>query len=105
MSRLGESDKHVASSLEDTSRSGWTDLQEQRHRDLLTQFVSRLDRRERFILRSRYALGSHRKKRTCRQLAQRLGVSKERVRQIEKRAIAKIQDMAAAGGLADNQGS
>ena len=55
----------------------------------------KLDRRERFIIRSRYALGSHRKVRTCQFLADKLGISKERVRQLELRAVGKLRDMAA----------
>ena len=56
--------------------------------------LDRLDRRERFIVRSRYALGSHRKVKTFQYLADKLGVSKERVRQLEQRAVGKLQAMA-----------
>jgi len=68
----------------------WTRL-----RDLMQTLMGRLDRREQFILRSRFALGAHRKVRTFQCLADKLGVSKERVRQLEQRAIAKLQAMAA----------
>ncbi|MCA9099698.1 MAG: sigma-70 family RNA polymerase sigma factor, partial [Planctomycetales bacterium] len=64
-------------------------------RDRLTRFVGELDRRERFIIRSRYALGSHRRTRTFQDLAELLGLSKERVRQLEQRAVTKLQRMAA----------
>jgi RNA polymerase primary sigma factor len=63
-------------------------------RNLLIQLLGQLDRRERFILRGRFALGSHRKVRTFQCLANKLGVSKERVRQLEQRAIAKLQALA-----------
>lgn len=63
--------------------------------ELTSTMVGQLDRRERFIIRSRYALGAHRKKRTFQYLADKLGVSKERARQLEKRALEKLQDMAA----------
>lgn len=53
-----------------------------------------LDRRERFIIRSRYALGAHRKPRTFQYLADKLGISKERARQLEGRAVGKLQAMA-----------
>jgi RNA polymerase sigma factor (sigma-70 family) len=82
-------------SVEDQSRSEIADHQEQRHRELLSHCVNQLDRRERFILRSRSALGAHRKKRTCRELGERLGISRERVRQIELRAVSKIEKMIA----------
>lgn len=63
-------------------------------RQLTGTMLQRLDRRERFIIRSRYALGSHRRVRSFQDLADRLGVSKERVRQIEARAVGKLQAMA-----------
>ncbi|MBM4000956.1 MAG: sigma-70 family RNA polymerase sigma factor [Planctomycetes bacterium] len=67
----------------------------------LARFVSRLDRRERFIIRSRYALGSHRRARTFQFLSEKLGVSKERARQLEQRAVKKLQQMAESAGLHD----
>jgi RNA polymerase primary sigma factor len=70
------------------------ELRWQRLREMMGQFVDRLDRRERFIIRSRYALGAHRTTRTFQYLADRLGLSKERVRQLEQRAVAKMQEMA-----------
>ena len=94
--QLGHSDMSVVEMLPDESRSEASEHEEETQRDLLRRFVARLDRRERFILRSRHALGSHRRRRTCRELADKLGISKERVRQLEKRAIAKVQEMAAA---------
>jgi RNA polymerase primary sigma factor len=66
-----------------------------RMRVLMQDMLDRLDRREQFILRSRFALGAHRKVRTFQCLADKLGVSKERVRQLEQRAIGKLQAMAA----------
>lgn len=67
----------------------WTHL-----RQLAAGMLQQLDRRERFIVRSRYALGAHRQVRTFQYLADRLGVSKERVRQLEQRAVKKMQAMA-----------
>ena len=70
-----------------------------RLRMAMTQMLDQLDRRERFIIRGRYALGSHRKVRTFQCLADKLGVSKERVRQLEQRAVQKLQQMAEEAGL------
>jgi RNA polymerase primary sigma factor len=61
----------------------------------MTSLLDQLDRRERFIVRSRYALGAHHKVRTFQFLADKLGVSKERVRQLESRAVEKLQAFAA----------
>ncbi len=77
------------------SSSSLTDQVWSNLRDLMTSLLGRLDRRERFIIRSRYALGAHRKVRTFQHLADKLGVSKERVRQLEQRAVAKLRAMAA----------
>jgi RNA polymerase primary sigma factor len=66
-----------------------------RMRETSKSMIQHLDRREQFILRSRFALGAHRKVRTFQYLATKLGISKERVRQLEQRAISKLQAMAA----------
>ena len=89
LDRAGES----SSSLEDSAKTGM--------RKRLHTMLKRLDRRERFILRCRYALGGHRKAHTLQFIALKLGISKERVRQIEKRAIGKLTRMA-AGSLDDD---
>jgi RNA polymerase primary sigma factor len=60
----------------------------------LHHLITRLDRRDRFIIRCRYALGSHRKVKSCQFLADKLGLSKERVRQLEHRAVARLRAMA-----------
>lgn len=65
-----------------------------RMRTLLSNLLPQLDRREQFILRGRFALGAHRQVRTFQCLADKLGISKERVRQLEQRAVAKLQALA-----------
>lgn len=85
----------IYESLENPTPSGmneqtWTQLN-----GVLTQLIQRLDRREQLILRSRHALGSHRTTHTFQDLANRLGISKERVRQLEHRAVQKLRTWAA----------
>jgi RNA polymerase sigma factor (sigma-70 family) len=63
--------------------------------------LSRLDRRERYIVRRRYAIGTKGGAETFQSIAGKLGVSKERVRQLEKRAIEKLRTMAKEMGTAD----
>ena len=63
-------------------------------RELTASMLSKLDRRERFIVRCRYALGGHHRVRSFQYLADKLGVSKERVRQLEKRAVNKLKNIA-----------
>ncbi|MEE3370488.1 MAG: sigma-70 family RNA polymerase sigma factor [Planctomycetota bacterium] len=91
----------IYESLETPTPSGmneqtWTQLN-----DVLTQLIQRLDRREQLILRSRHALGSHRTTHTFQDLANRLGISKERVRQLEHRAVQKLRNWAAEQSVQD----
>ena len=74
---------------------GWISEQTwHRLRAQMAGMLDKLDRREQFIIRSRFALGAHRKVRTFQSLADRLGISKERVRQLEQRAVEKLRTMA-----------
>ncbi len=66
----------------------WSQLRER-----MAFLLGQLDRREQFILRSRYALGAHRKAHSLQAVADRLGISKERVRQLEIRAIERLRQM------------
>ncbi len=63
-------------------------------RQHLGALLDQLDRREKFIIRARFSLGGHRKVQTLQSLADALGVSKERVRQLEKRAMDKLRLLA-----------
>ncbi len=63
-------------------------------RQHLGALLEQLDRREKFIIRARFSLGGHRKVQTLQSLAEALGVSKERVRQLEKRAMDKLRVLA-----------
>ena len=78
------------------SEKRWAQL-----RSRLSGMLNQLDRREKLIIRSRFALGSHRQVRTLQALADRLGISKERVRQLEKRAMEKLQVMAGDPQMAE----
>lgn len=80
------------------SEKRWHEL-----RSRLSVMLDDLDRREKFIIRARFSLGSHRKVHTLQALANRLGVSKERVRQLERRAMDKLRAMAGDANLADLQ--
>ncbi|MGC6442688.1 MAG: sigma-70 family RNA polymerase sigma factor [Rubripirellula sp.] len=72
------------------SEKRWHEL-----RSRLATMLDDLDRREKLIIRARFSLGSHRRVHTLQSLADRLGISKERVRQLERRAMEKLQEMAA----------
>ncbi len=65
-------------------------------RNRLGTLLNQLDRREKFIIRARFSLGGHRRVQTLQTLADVLGVSKERIRQLEKRAMDKMRLLAEA---------
>jgi RNA polymerase primary sigma factor len=75
------------------SEQTWSHLRNQ-----LAAILKQLDRREQLIIRSRFGLGAHRKVRTFQSLAERLGISKERVRQLEQHAIEKLRQMVSERG-------
>jgi RNA polymerase primary sigma factor len=68
-------------------------------RSKLALLLDKLDRREKFIVRARFSLGGHRKVQTLQKIANSLGVSKERIRQLEKRALDKLRDLASLNEL------
>jgi RNA polymerase primary sigma factor len=91
-----DSDQWVAAAaVEADQNASLTDQIWRQMRDRLSELVQRLDRREQLIVRARYALTPSGKIKTFQALANKLGISKERVRQLEQRAVAKLQAMAA----------
>ena len=78
------------------SEKRWHEL-----RSRLSVMLNDLDRREKLIIRARFSLGAHRKVHTLQALANRLGVSKERVRQLERRAMEKLRAMAGDVNLSE----
>jgi RNA polymerase sigma factor (sigma-70 family) len=64
----------------------------------LMRLLQRLDPRERQIVLARYGFDSDRKVPTFEHLGQELGVCKERVRQLEARALRKLRRFAAETG-------
>ncbi|TWT59561.1 sigma-70 family RNA polymerase sigma factor [Rubinisphaera italica] len=80
-----ESDKTGDSILPEQS---WSTLSNQ-----LSDMVTQLDEREQWIIRQRYSFDGLGKAPTYKQLAEKLGVCNERVRQLEKRALLKLRNM------------
>jgi RNA polymerase primary sigma factor len=62
------------------------------HRNM-SRLLSRLDEREQFILKARHGFIDIGMKPTFAKLGERLGISKERVRQLELRAMNKLRDL------------
>jgi RNA polymerase primary sigma factor len=63
-------------------------------RTQLVALMKHLNKREQVVIRSRFGLGVHRSVKTLQRLADALKISKERVRQIEKEALAKLRNVA-----------
>lgn len=60
----------------------------------LAHLLDQLDRRERYIIRARFGLGREEQEQTLKAIAGKLGVCKERVRQLEHRALDKLRVLA-----------
>ncbi len=84
---------------EDSAPSSMSEQRWHNLRGHLRGLLEQLDRREKFIIRARFSLGGHRRVQTLQKLADRLQISKERVRQLEKRAMEKLSAMAFAQPL------
>ncbi len=63
-------------------------------REVLDEILERLDKRERDILVTRYGLDAGTEPQTLEQVGHVFGVTKERVRQLEARALAKLREIA-----------
>jgi RNA polymerase primary sigma factor/RNA polymerase sigma factor len=59
------------------------------------KFLGRLDSREQTIIIRRYGLDHQREPQTLKEVGSALGVTKERVRQIEAKAMEKLREAAA----------
>ncbi len=75
-----------------------SDIDGDRMRSGVGQLMSNLSDRERLILRLRYGLGGE-EEHTLEQIGRSLGLSRERVRQLEARALKKLRDTAPAQRL------
>ncbi|MDX1946506.1 MAG: sigma-70 family RNA polymerase sigma factor [Pirellulaceae bacterium] len=74
----------------------FSEQQYERLHKALGRMLTRLDPRERAIIRRRFGLDDDGEVLTLQSLAAEIGVCKERVRQLEQRALAKLRTMAEA---------
>ena len=82
-------------SRQDDRRDPYTEetMQRSRQREL-SKILNRLDEREQKIITARFGLGRGNEPLTLKQVGEELGVTKERIRQLEARALAKLRDAA-----------
>ena len=66
----------------------------------LDQAITHLPPREAYILRERFGLRDD-ESQTLEELGTHFGVSRERIRQLESRALRQLRDVCAAQGLQD----
>jgi RNA polymerase primary sigma factor len=81
-----------------TSQAPDTGLDSERMRSGVGHLICNLTAREQLILRLRYGLGGE-EEHTLEQIGQSLGLSRERVRQLEARALKKLRETAPAQNL------
>ena len=60
----------------------------------LSKILNRLDEREQQIITARFGLGRGSEPQTLKEVGQQMGVTKERIRQLEARALTKLREAA-----------
>ncbi|MEZ6090769.1 MAG: sigma-70 family RNA polymerase sigma factor [Pirellulaceae bacterium] len=68
----------------------------QRRQRQINRILNRLDDREQRIINARFGLGRENEPQTLKEVGDELGVTKERIRQIEARALVKLREAASA---------
>ena len=87
--------------MEDDPNGGWNQENWDYVNNELDDMLQQLDRRERWIIRQRYAFEGQAKAPTYKVLAEKLGICNERVRQLEKRALGKLRNLSEDGRLGE----
>ena len=89
------SDEFFTDNKDDRSNPFEQERANDRQREVLARFLERLPERERDIIASRYGLERGTEPQTLEEVGQRFGVTKERIRQLEARALRRLREVAA----------
>jgi RNA polymerase primary sigma factor/RNA polymerase sigma factor len=74
---------------------------QQERADRVARVLKRLDVRDRQIIEGRYGLAGNLEAKTLKEVGEEMGVSKERVRQLETRAMERLRELAQEANLRD----
>jgi len=88
-------DSNDLTSIHDQRSTALEQKQRRRAISTLDAMIDELEQREAHVVRSRFGLSDHPGECTLQTLADEYGVTRERVRQLERRAITKLRQMAA----------
>lgn len=83
--------KKSSASVFDVDKGKEEELPEPDRYNVLYQSLSILSDRERYIIKERFGLNRSRKERTLKEIGKIFGVSRERIRQIQARALNKLR--------------
>lgn len=86
-------DELLEQATRDTEEEGLCTGDRERVREIIDEGISKLPDREREIVSHHFGLTSDGSHMTLEQLGQRFGVTKERIRQLEKRALQKLREV------------
>jgi RNA polymerase sigma factor (sigma-70 family) len=100
LERFRTGHEEVFQSSSDSRSTLWNDeLVNSRQREAIMSILGELEDREREILVHRYGLNEGTQPQTLEQVGQRFGVTKERIRQLEARALRKLRKIASESHL------
>jgi RNA polymerase sigma factor (sigma-70 family) len=75
---------------------------QQERADQVARVLKRLKKRDRQIIEGRFGLGGNQESKTLKEVGEEMGVSKERVRQLERRAMERLRELAREANLSDS---
>ncbi len=75
---------------------------QEKRADQVAQVLKRLEKRDRQIIERRFGLAGNQESKTLKEIGEEMGVSKERVRQLERRAMERLGELAREARLSDS---